>query len=145
MSAGCQVDFYVLAESAPSAGHLACRLCLKAWEEGHRVTVLTTSDEEARRLDELMWEFPAGRFIPHERGPAAAEAPVAICSASEPVPAGRDVLVNLTAEAIPDPGRFRRVLEIVPADNALREASRTKFREYRRLGLQPQHHQIQAF
>lgn len=145
MPADCQVDFYVLAESAPSAGHLACRLCLKAWEEGHRVTVLTSSDEEARLLDELMWEFPAGRFIPHERGPAVAEAAIAICTGSEPLPAGRDVIVNLSAEAIPDPGRFRRLLEIVPADNSLREASRTKFREYRRLGLQPQHHQIQAF
>ena len=145
MSADCQVDFYVLADGAPSAGHLACRLCLKAWEDEHRVAVLAASEEEARLLDELLWEYPAGRFVPHERGTPDPSAPVAICSPSEPIPAGRDVIVNLTAEAIPDPGRFRRLLEIVPADNALRESSRIKFREYRRLGLQPNHHQIQAF
>ena len=145
MSADCQVDFYVLADGAPSAGHLACRLCLKAWEDQHRVAVLAPSEEEARLLDELLWEYPAGRFVPHERGHADAEAPVAICSPSEPIPPGRDVIVNLTPVAVPDPGRVRRLLEHLPADHALRESSRIKFREYRRLGLEPNHHQIQAF
>jgi len=145
MPADCQVDFYVLGDSAPSAGHLACRLCLKAWQEEYRVAVLAPGEEEAQQLDELMWEFPAGRFLPHGRSPSDAQAPIAICTALDSIPDGREVLVNLTAEAIPDPGRFRRLLEIVPADDTLRESSRAKFREYRRLGLQPNHHQIQAF
>jgi DNA polymerase-3 subunit chi len=141
----CRVDFYVLTASAPSAGHLACRLCLKAWEEGHLVTVLAPGEDEARLLDELMWDFPPGRFLPHELGQADGDVPVAILSAPELIPAARDLVVNLTAEAIPDPGRFRRLLEIVPADSQLRESSRIKFRAYRSLGLEPHHHEMQGF
>jgi DNA polymerase IIIc chi subunit len=62
-----------------------------------------------------------------------------------PIPADRDVVVNLTAEAVPDPERFRRLLEIVPADTQLRESSRIKFRQYRSLGLEPSHHEIKTF
>jgi len=55
------------------------------------------------------------------------------------------VVINLTADPVPEPGRFRRLLEIVPADARLRESSRTKFRAYRGLGLEPNHHKVQAF
>jgi DNA polymerase-3 subunit chi len=145
MSAACQVDFYVLMPSAPSAGHLACRLCLKAWEEGYGVSVLAASDADARALDELMWEFPAGRFLPHELGAADPAVPVTILSSAAAIPPGRDVVVNLTAAPVPEPGRFRRLLEIVPADEQLRESSRDKFRAYRSQGLEPNHHQIRTF
>jgi DNA polymerase-3 subunit chi len=145
MSAACQVDFYVLTPSAPSAGHLACRLCLKAWEEGYGVSVLAASDADARALDELMWEFPAGRFLPHELGAADLAVPVTIVSQPAAIPSGRDAVVNLTTAAIPEPGRFRRLLEIVPADEQLRAASRDKFRAYRSQGLEPNHHQIRTF
>ena len=143
MALPCQVDFYELGEGAPSAAHLACRLSLRAWEEGHRVSVLAAAEDDARRLDELMWDFPAGRFLPHERSPADAGAAVAIVCAPDPLPADRDVVINLTAEAVPEPGRFRRLLEIVPADTERKQASREKFRQYRDLGLSPDTHQIE--
>ena len=145
MPAACQVDFYVLAPSAPSAGHLACRLCLRAWEEGHRITVLAASESDAQQLDELMWDYPAGRFLPHETGHADSAVPVVIVCAPDRVPQDRGVIVNLTAEPVPDPGRFQRLLEIVPADTRLRESSRLKFRAYRSQGLQPNHHEMQSF
>jgi len=145
MALPCQVDFYVLADGAPSAGHLACRLSLRAWEEGYRVSVLAAGESDARQLDELMWDYPSGRFLPHGRGAMDAAVPVAIVCPPEPLPADRDVVINLTAEPVPEPARFRRLLEIVPADARLRESSRAKFRTYRSLGLEPNHHEMQAF
>jgi len=145
VSATCQVDFYVLGASAPSAGHLACRLCLRAWEQGHRVSVLASDEQDAHRLDRLMWEFPAGRFLPHEVGEADSAVPVAIIYEPKSLAADRHVIVNLSPGAIPEPARFERLLEIVPADSALRESSRDKFRVYRSQGLKPNHHQMQAF
>mgnify|MGYP000281859970 CR=1 FL=1 len=68
MSTACQVDFYVLARTTQSAEQLACRLAMMAWEQGHRVAVCTASDPDARRLDELMWDDPPGRFLPHATG-----------------------------------------------------------------------------
>jgi DNA polymerase-3 subunit chi len=151
----CQVDFYVLAESSPPAEQLACRLSLMAWEQGHRVSVLAPDENTARSVDELMWDYPPARFLPHERGApglvaagqgvAGRGAPVSIVLSADQLGADRDVVVNLGGEAVPEPGRFHRLLEIVPAEPHLREASRDKFRYYRKLGLQPTKHDISTF
>ena len=142
MADPCQVDFYVLTGARPTAGQLACRLSLMAWEQGHRVSVVAGDESAARELDELMWDYPPARFLPHERGPADAEVPVSIVLRADQAGADRDVLINLAGDPVRDPSRFRRLLEIVPADDRLRAASRDKFRHYRSIGLQPDHHEI---
>jgi len=142
MTASPQVDFYVLAGVSPSAEGLACRLAMMAWEQGHRVAVRTESDAEALTLDELMWDQPPGRFLPHGIGTDGAESPVSIGSREQEIPTDRGVIINLAATAVPDPGRFTRLLEIVPPDSGQRHASRLKYRQYRDLGLDPAHHTI---
>jgi DNA polymerase-3 subunit chi len=142
MPESCQVDFYVLTGPAPTAGQLVCRLSLMAWEQGHRVSVLATDEEDARALDEMMWEYPPARFLPHECGPADAGVPVDIVLSADQVASDRDVVINLSETALPDPSRFRRLLEIVPPDERLRTVSRDKFRHYRTLGLNPDSHDI---
>lgn len=141
----CQVDFYVLADSAPPAEHLACRLSLMAWEQGHRVSVLAADESAARSLDALMWDYPPARFLPHDRAPADSPAPVSIVLSPDQIADDRDVVINLSGGAVPSPRRFRRLLEIVPPEPRMREASRDKFRQYRKLGLQPGSHDIQHF
>jgi DNA polymerase-3 subunit chi len=142
VTATCQVDFYVLASASHSAEKLACRLAMMAWEQGHRVSVRTELESDVRILDELMWDAPPGRFLPHETGENAAAAPVAIGAQSEEIPDDRDVVINLATAAVPEPSRFKRLLEIVPGDTEQRSASRLKFREYRNLGLDPVSHSI---
>jgi DNA polymerase-3 subunit chi len=138
----CQVDFYLLGESSPGAAKLACRLALMALERNQNIFVITNSDTSAEQLDELMWQYPEGRFIPHARAgePDSGKAPVNIGLLSSLNPA--DVVINLCPEAVPQPERFSRVLEIVPYADNEREASRVKFRIYRNLGLDPQTHEI---
>jgi len=140
MSASCQVDFYVLSRPDQSADHFACRLAVMAWEQGHRVAVCTPGAEHAQRLDALMWEHPPGRFLPHEAGADDGAAPVHVLAGNREIAAHRDLVINLCPDAVPDPGRFVRLCEIVPADPADREASRHKFRPYRDAGLAPEHH-----
>ena len=53
-----------------------------------------------------------------------------------------DVVINLCPEAVPQPERFSRILEVVPYADDEKEASRVKFRIYRNLGLAPQTHEI---
>jgi DNA polymerase III subunit chi len=137
----CQVDFYVLQDEAQSAELLACKLALTAWEHGKRIMVLVSSDADCQRLDELMWVHPQGRFLPHAPGEGL-PAPVRIGTISELMGQAADVLINLTATAILEPARFQRLLELVPANDSQREASRQKFREYRARGLEPAHHPI---
>jgi DNA polymerase IIIc chi subunit len=46
-------------------------------------------------------------------------------------------------DAVPGPERFARLCEIVPADSAQRNASRSKYRSYRELGLDPKTHSME--
>ena len=142
MDPQCQVDFYVLARPTQSAGELACRLAMMAWEQGHRVAVRAEIEAAVREIDEMMWDCPPGRFLPHCTGHSDTQTPVAIDEREAAIPEQRDLVINLCAEPVPEPGRFRRLLEIVPAQPELRTASREKFRIYRDLGLSPETHEM---
>ena len=138
----CQVDFYLLGDASLNAGRLACRLAMMAWERKQQVFISASSEAAIDQLDELMWQFPPGRFIPHARADAvdAAKAPVNIGTLSSLKPA--EVMINLCPDAIPQPARFKRILEIVPFAENEREASRAKYRTYSNLGLNPELHEI---
>ena len=138
----CQVDFYLLGETSPGATKLACRLALMALERKQKIFIITDSDQTGKQLDELMWQYPEGRFLPYAMidDQDSAKAPVQIGSLSGLNPA--DVVINLCQEAVPQPERFSRVLEIVPYAENERQASRVKYKTYRNLGLLPQTHEI---
>jgi DNA polymerase-3 subunit chi len=146
VSEPCQVDFYVLSGSVPSPEQLACRLALMAWEQGHRIAVLARDDEAARSLDEQLWQDPPGRFMPHALADVAdsgqKDAPVEIVSGGQTIGENRDLVINLCPDPVPEPSRFRRLCEIVPARAEQRTASRQKFRIYREQGLDPVSHTI---
>jgi DNA polymerase-3 subunit chi len=89
-----------------------------------------------------MWEHPAGRFLPHSRDRENRSTPVRIGTADTAIPTDCEVLINLSATAIAEPERFKRLLEIVPGNESERIASRKKFRIYRDQGLQPASHTI---
>lgn len=113
-----------------------------AWERKQNIFVITSSKSSGKQLDELMWEYPQGRFLPHaEAGDIdAAKAAVKIGTHSNLKPA--DVVINLCQEAVPQPERFSRILEIVPYADEERTASRVKYKNYRNLGLKPLTHEI---
>ena len=138
----CQVDFYLLGENAPGAEQLACQLALMAWERMQNVHVITATKSAAEQLDTLMWRYPEGRFLPHAitGNQDSARAPVHIGTPSGLNPT--DVVINLCPEAVPEPERFSRILEIVPFAEDERQASREKFRTYRDLGIVPRTNEI---
>lgn len=142
----CQVDFYVLQDPRKSASHLACQLALMAWEQGMRSMLLVTDTQQAAQLDDLMWSVPHGRFLPHglcsDVSSANPAPPIAIGHRQDLAEAQVEVVINLHTEVVPAPVRFRRVLELVPARESDRQASRLKFRSYREAGLDPVSHNM---
>lgn len=134
----CKVDFYLLGSPRLDAEKLACKLAMMAWERGHHIHVCTRDDRTAA-VDELMWTYPEGRFLPHEPATDTAVAPIRVGGAP---PADADLVINLTPEPLAVSSQWRRLLEIVPHDPADREASRTKFRAYRAHGLAPDTHEM---
>jgi DNA polymerase-3 subunit chi len=140
-----RVDFYILPGETPAARDLlSCRLAEKACKKGHKVYLHTDSEAHARRLDELLWTFRAGSFLPHalthdDPNPSP---PILIGSGSEapPVP---DVLINLAAGVPPFFAQFERVAEIVDQAAEIKQAGRERFRFYREQGCQPDSHAIE--
>ena len=137
-----QVDFYLLSDTSRPAGAFACRLAMMAWERKQNIYVIADTESSARRLDEQMWQQPDKRFLPHctSGGANAGKAPVIIGTLSGLNPT--DVVINLCPDAVPQPERFKRVLEIVPFADNERQASRLKYKTYRNQGLKPRTHEI---
>lgn len=139
-----RVDFYVLAEGARlTRERLICRLAGKAYANGKRVYIHTDTNEEAMRLDDLLWTFEDIGFLPHERaedGPDP-DTPILVGCGTEP-PETAPVLIT-TAHPVPAfIERYERVLEVVDQDPERLKCSRQRYRDYQARGLNPQKHDI---
>lgn len=138
-----QVDFYILSASGEkSCVQFACRLTEKAYRLQHKVHLQTHDEASAERLDELLWTFREGSFVPHEMLRASGnEAPVTIGCGSK-LPENPDLLVNLTPTVPSFAGQFSRIVEVVDSDPSRRETSRSRFRNYREKGFSLESHKI---
>jgi DNA polymerase-3 subunit chi len=140
-----RIDFYVLA-TADARGRwmTACRLIEKAFHQGHRIYLKTASGEETVILDDLLWTFRQGSFVPHATVANAGdgdETPVLI-SHDAPPASMDDVLVNLGAELPAGFERFGRLAEIVDHDEARRQAGRARYKAYKDAGYAPETHRL---
>ena len=132
-----RVDFYVLA-SAGEAGRrqFACRLAEKAYRLKHSVHIRTPDATVANEIDELLWTFRDGSFVPHEvvsPGLAENEAPVTI-GARPPAGQPAELVINLGDDVPETDSSYPRIAEIVSADDASRRLSRQRYARYRELG-----------
>lgn len=139
-----RVDFYLLSDSHRQARWLiACRLLEKAYKCGHRIYVSCQNEEDAQHLDELLWTFKEESFIPHNLKGEGPEPPPPIQIGFDGEPRGfQDILLNLAETIPPYFERFKRVMEIVAADDASKEQSREHYRSYRAKGCDLHTHQM---
>ena len=130
-----RVDFYILQDSRADAGQLTCKLTEKAYKQGRQVYINAASDQQLKQLDDLLWTFRDGSFLPHERYKAEApgEQPILLGHAIEP-DGPSDVLVNLANDIPAFFSRFNRVAELVAGDDTQREAARARYRFYKDRG-----------
>lgn len=141
-----QVDFYILPDQHTGAREaFACRVIEKAYQKGHYVYVHTESTEQARHMDEILWTFRDGSFVPHFRTAEAGETntPVLIGHQGEP-PLEADVLVNLAQDVPLFFSRFLRVAEIIGEDEEQKRHGRERFRFYRDRGYPLNSHKIES-
>ena len=95
-----QVDFYILKSGRPGGRQLfACRLAVKAYKQGHTIYINTESPQQLRELDDLLWTFRDGSFLPHGEYQAGDgdEPPILLGHALEPE-GPSDVLMNLSSD-----------------------------------------------
>jgi DNA polymerase-3 subunit chi len=140
-----RVDFYLLATAGESSRRLfACRLAEKAYRLQHTVHILAVDRHHAEQLDELLWTFRDGSFVPHEIVGTRSDAeiaPVTIGVGAAEVRPG-DLLINLTDEVPQRMNSFPRIAEIVTSDEDCRQKSRKRFADYRSRGNALQTHEL---
>jgi DNA polymerase-3 subunit chi len=140
-----RVDFYVLNQAgAQSRRSFACRLAEKAYRLDNTVHIHAGTRADAERIDELLWTFRDGSFVPHHRlsdAPGGLDSPVTIgCETDSVEPC--DLLINLCDE-IPDFAEtFPRVAELVTSDAECKQLSRKRFTEYRDKGHTLETHNV---
>ncbi|MGZ4954936.1 MAG: DNA polymerase III subunit chi [Methylobacter sp.] len=133
-----EVSFYILpTESLQDRYLFACKLIEKAYRSGSYCYVLTDSAEQSKIIDDLLWTFRAGSFIPHQI--YAGELPdieKTILIGSLDAPENwQKVLFNLSSR-YPDIGQqTERILEILDNSETTKEAGRNRYRRYQQSGM----------
>jgi DNA polymerase-3 subunit chi len=114
---------------------LVCELARKAFDANLWTLVLARDEEQAQRLDELLWEFDADAYIPHQMAGDEEDelTPVLIATPDTDRPM-RALVINLRDD--PVAGSFERVLEVVPADDSARGPLRERWKQYQARGLE---------
>lgn len=132
-----KIDFYVLSGSGEPARQIfACRLAEKAYRLQNSVHIHVADDASARKIDDLLWTFRDGSFVPHEILNTVAGAPASpVTIGYDGLPtASCDLLINL-GDAMPESLRaFPRVAEVVTSDDECKSRSRQRFVAYRDQG-----------
>ncbi len=139
-----RVDFYLLEqEGERDFALLACRLAEKAYLLGHRVYIHVSGVEQGAALDDLLWTFKSGSFIPHARLGVMDEPlpPVLVGHDAEP-DTHHDVLINMTSEVPRFFSRFERVAELVSAAEPARAQARERYRFYKERGYTLDTHRL---
>lgn len=140
-----EVLFYVFASGgAEKRMQFACQLAEKAYRENFRVHIATSDQPTTRRMDDLLWTFRDGSFVPHEvlePGAPGPESPVTIGGVL-PVGGERTLLINLGEEIPAQWQDVQKLAEIVVQDDDSRDECRRRYARYRELGHTPESHNL---
>ena len=140
-----RIDFYVLKQSGETSRQkFACRLAEKAYRLQHTVHIHTGNMADAERINELLWTFRDGSFVPHHIIGAAADVrqSAVTIGCDQHLAQPRDLLINL-GEAIPTFAEtFPRIAELVTSDDECRQQGRKRFANYRSQGHTLETHKV---
>ena len=133
-----EVSFYILSSALLLERYLfACKLIEKAYRNGQFCYILTDSDEQSQLLDDLLWTFRAGSFIPHEiyTGQAPSSDKVILIGSVKAPEHSQGLLFNLSSKYPEDISNTKRILEILDNCEVTKVAARKRYRQYQQAGM----------
>lgn len=149
-----QALFYLLTDATDGSNSakegeqtlLACHLAARAFNQGPGAVIYCGDKTQAEQVDELLWQFDAERFVPHNlkgEGPQGG-APVVIdwVDADHSRPENRPLLINLAPELPNFAVQFAQIIDFVPADEQAKAQARRRFAAARQMGLNPSTHDL---
>lgn len=137
-----KVGFYVVQNRDAGARlEIAARLTEKAFGQGLRIYINADSEAQARQLDDLLWSFRSGSFLPHGLSGEEHTEKIAIGWGQEP-DKHDELLINLQLTIPPFFSRFHRVAEVVTQDPESLAALRASWTFYKERGYQLEKHDL---
>ncbi|MCX7096401.1 MAG: DNA polymerase III subunit chi [Methylococcales bacterium] len=134
-----EVSFYILPTSSlPERYLFACKLMEKAYRSGSFCYVLTDNTEQSYLLDDLLWTFRAGSFIPHQlyTGDLPAFEKTILIGSLNPPEGWQKTLFNLSANYPEISPQTERILEILDNSETTKAAGRNRYRQYQQSGME---------
>lgn len=133
-----RVEFVKL--ERPEKARLLCELAEEFFLRGERVLIVVQDDNQGVTLDQFLWTWKKGAFIPHVYDNGAVECidePVVIAIREENGNGAR-VLIAGRPCAVDFARQFDVVVDFAEVyDETLRDASRARFKAFREAGLAP--------
>ncbi len=140
-----EVTFYILSsESHYDRYFFACRLIEKAYKKGKFCYVLLDSLEQCQRLDDMLWTFRTGSFVPHQLfngTPPEITSQVLIGTLNAPAE-WQSVVFNLSSNMPEMWEDAERILEILDNNETTKIPARQRFSAYKQAGINVVHHAI---
>lgn len=130
-----QVTFYSLSGEEQAAAKQACQLVADAAGNRQRCSILCQDQAAAELVDELLWQLPADRFVPHNlfgEGPSAGT-PVEICWQQSQL-TRRPFVVNLSQTMLNEPHQHQTIIDFVPQPEEQKQAARIRYKQYQQAG-----------
>ncbi len=129
-----KISFYLFEKSPERQVESACRLCRKILRQSARIWLLCEDAELRQQLDERLWTFDTSGFIPH-----GIDQPQAGVCISAQLPDAQDwIIFNFNNQALEQYSKFSHIIEIIENNEPAKIIGREKFKQYRRLGIEPQ-------
>ena len=115
----------------------------KAYKLGKQIYIHTESAEQMQQMDDLLWKFREGSFIPHhdQDHTPRIKTPVTI-GYSKDIDLEADVLVNLGQDIPSFFSQFERVAELVNEDPDFKSQARDRYTFYRDRGYELNTHKL---
>jgi len=139
-----KVDFYTTADAGPEAdARILCRVIEKAYEQGLKVYVHTATPRRARFLDQLLWTFNVGSFVPHQQCEPGQPPHAPVCIGCGDIVRGdATLLANLSPEVPPTLEGFSRVVDVAAAAEPGLSDGRRRYQWYKQQQLDLNHHRL---
>jgi DNA polymerase III subunit chi len=140
-----EISFYVLAtESLNERYQFACKLIEKAYRNGAFAYVLTDSAEQSQIIDDLLWTFRAGSFVPHQifQGDVPEAENQILIGHNNPPLNWQKTLVNVSAQIPEDFQQVERILEILDNSEATKAWGRQRYKQYQQAGFEITTHKM---
>jgi len=132
------VEFIKL--TRPERARVLCDLAHEFYLQKERVVLVVQDDNQAVSLDQFMWVWKKGSFLPHvyDNGSVESYDEAVVILAREDNPNGARVLIQGRPCSSEFVRQFRHVIDFVDMfDEQLREQARERFRQFREMGVEP--------